>query len=234
MMNLNLPHPSLIKHGLVEIYKAFLRQFILLSLHITGALCFLWYHQEEQLLQTLIHDDQNREFIKERIKSVWQTLCISSGLIALKGFHGIFIMNDRKGSACLQFNHYCNVAIALFTGFSLIISSHAIYCEGIIGLVARTILIFLTMAYLALLRTMQKCCVFVDTLLFSDFIWVGDVLEYPNIITRREVAINGRFEVIDTHLSGIGGVICRDENSGEIVDIPSTLAIEGNSVWMNR
>ncbi|OMO90370.1 hypothetical protein COLO4_19213 [Corchorus olitorius] len=152
----------------------------LVTFAITVTLCIQWYKHRNHLLERFVHEEEYRVYVKEKMNLVWQVLLICSSLFLLKGYYRA--ADRRKGSARLDFNKSCNVSLALFTGFLLMVASEAIQVKGYIG------------------------------------------------VNGVEVGINGRFVVIDTHLRGIGGVICKEENSGEIVDIPSTTAVQAEDL----
>ncbi|OMO90367.1 hypothetical protein COLO4_19210 [Corchorus olitorius] len=183
-------------------------------------LCKLWYDHREELLQWLIiHDEEYRAQMKQKMNEVWQILLFLSTSILLKGYYRPY--EKRKGSARLQYNYFLNVGFAIGTGVSFIIISDAIYMEGYIGLVARTILLLVLLWYFVEIRMLQKWC----ELMHGGFIQEGEILNLRHNINDREFHLNGRYKAIDIHLNGSGGVICVDENNNQIVDIPRASAV---------
>ncbi|OMO90368.1 Thiol oxidoreductase [Corchorus olitorius] len=193
-----------------------------ITLVITVTTCTQWYLHEDQLIEMFVQMEEDKANFKDKMEALRQLFIICSSLLVLKGYYRT--ADKRNGSARLHFNYYNNVALAILTVYGIVFVTDAINVEGFIGLLARTFYLVLALWYLAMLRMIQKS---LDKYFSNEeFIQVGDTMRYRG---GDQSPINGRFEVLDIHQRGIGGVIARDVNTGQIVDIPLPTALFSGS-----
>ncbi|OMO90388.1 hypothetical protein COLO4_19209 [Corchorus olitorius] len=198
----------------------FERMFVsVIAFMISVMMCKLWYDHRDQILERVVQDEEYRAQVKQKMNEVWQLLLFFTTSFVLKGYYRP--ADKRKGSARHQYNNFLNVVFAITVGFSLIMYTEAIYMEGYIGLVTRTILLFVLFWYLAEIRMIYNSC---DLIHSTEFLCKGDIMDFRLHRHDREFPVAGRYKIIDIHLKGNGGVICVDENNNQIVDIPSTSA----------
>ncbi|OMO90371.1 cytochrome p450 [Corchorus olitorius] len=216
--------PFLKKTKSIKRYEtAFERTIVsIITLIITVTMSMLWFSHGEKLVQGLVNSLEIRAKIMGKMKEVWEVLILSSALFLLKG---IFRPSDRrKGSVQAQINYFLNLELAVFTVVELILITDIVYDEGYVGLLTRLVLNLLAMSYFVGLRVLQQLCEFLHFIWRHEFLYVGNVFEIRN---------GGKYQIIDIHLKGVGGLICKEESTGRIVNMPSNSFLRATLVLGN-